>query len=148
MPEYNKDERKLIYSAEESVLNHCPVCGAEPDYERYEHFDDAIHYPWDCHKCGATGYEYSEIEFKGHYVDVTGDYSEKHKREIVKAYAGSPNYDELRLDDIIMSPGCLINITGSISEEDLESISNDEEYAVRFAYRVVRGRLDELEKAA
>jgi hypothetical protein len=82
------------------------------------------------------------------HVDFTGDYSEKRKGEIVKAYAGSPNYDELRLDDIIMSPGCLINITGSISEEDLELISNDEECAVRFAYRVVRGRLDELEKAA
>ena len=213
MPTYNKVDRKLIFSSQESQVNRCPVCGAEPDYEPFQLIDSIIKYPWRCHKCGATGHERSDVEFNAQCVDVDslppdirGEYvelktncingplgvgdlvlstaecagfpclpgrvtklhllgSEKHdtqnesddvyvdfrgcykmarKREIVSAFTPSyevpPAFEDIRLDNIIMSPGSLLNIS-DITATSLEAVMEKEENAIRYAYHVVRNLL-------
>ncbi len=70
MPTYNKEDRRLVFSSEESYVNRCPVCGAEPYYEPYRFDDNTVIYPWLCPKCGSTGGECSDAVFKAQYVDV------------------------------------------------------------------------------
>jgi hypothetical protein len=72
MPSYDEKEQELIFSAEESAKEVCPVCGSgDLDYGTSESFDDSIVYPWTCGQCGTHGKEYGSFLFDGHNVDVT-----------------------------------------------------------------------------
>ncbi|MDR1704943.1 MAG: phage terminase large subunit family protein [Clostridiales bacterium] len=69
MPSYDKSGDRVIFAAEESEANRCPVCGREPMYDTRNDLDDSIGYPWNC-ECGASGTEFEEKVFDGHYVNA------------------------------------------------------------------------------
>ena len=69
MPKYDKGSDSITFSAEESEAASCPLCGRELEYGDRKDLDDSIGYPWSC-ECGATGTEFEEKVFDGHYVDA------------------------------------------------------------------------------
>ena len=78
------------------------------------------------------------------YVDFRGCYKLARKQEIVSAftppYGKPPAFEDIRLDNIIMPPGSLLNISGIVATT-LEDIMSKEERAIRYAYHVIRHML-------
>ncbi len=72
-------------------------------------------------------------------VDFRSFYGKERQLEIIKANNNTP-YCMVRLEDIIMAPGFLINING-IGKKELEAVTDNAEQALRYAYRVVRDML-------
>jgi rubredoxin len=75
------------------------------------------------------------------HMDFTGDYNERRKREIIAMDASlrglEVSFDEICLDDVIIAPSHLIGIS-EIEEAELLRVMDNEEDALRYAYRSLR----------
>jgi len=87
----------------------------------------------------------TENETDDVYVDFEGDYSDERIREIEKTFSGffdeAKTIDDIDLDSVIMSPDCLIRITG-IDDEKLDWICESETNAIIYGYRILRELVD------
>lgn len=76
----NKTEKKVKkltesdkkYGFVSDVQGTCPKCGTDGDldYGQVEFEGDMLYFPWECPHCGATGNEWYDATFTGHYVDT------------------------------------------------------------------------------
>lgn len=84
------------------------------------------------------------------HVDFTGDYGPKRIREIEATFSAlfreKKTMDDVPLDYSIMSPDCLIRITGT-DNETLARLRASSEFAHIYAYRVLRTQYDSLNEA-
>jgi hypothetical protein len=64
----NQNERQTEYSADESEISTCPLCGAEPEFDGSEFEENSVGYHWVCDDCGAKGTEWHIQIFDGHVI--------------------------------------------------------------------------------
>ena len=87
----------------------------------------------------------TENETDDVYVDFDSDYSVERIREIEKTFSGfydeAKTIDDIDLDSVIMSPDCLLRITG-IDDKTLDWICESEKNAIVHAYGVLRELVD------
>jgi hypothetical protein len=92
----------------------------------------------------------TENETDDVHVDFRGVYSARRRQEITDYYTAlsghSRSFGEVDYDDMIMSPDCLICITG-ITPEKLNWICESEENAIRYACEVIANRPFEMRDA-
>jgi hypothetical protein len=90
---------------------------------------------------GAEDHD-SDNEYDDIYVDFSGKYTERRKRELWEAnrenQGCSPLYEDLVQGAVLVAPNCLLNITDMITEQQMAKLLDKREYAIQYAYQVVR----------
>jgi len=67
--EKRKLDKKTDYTATQSEAGMCPKCGNELDLESGGLDENYYAYNWNCIKCGASGREFYDLSFAGHFVE-------------------------------------------------------------------------------